>query len=503
MKQKNGKWQKLIKFRIDVDYQYPSRIRSFIYTATGLKTSMEYLRNSKIIARMINESPEEVKASWFFTPKTNPDKETLKLLDNTRHEIGLHVVNNPYREWKQLEKVTGRQINYYTIHGTARLLARIMWRRWKTLKIPPEFPLQSFHQFPTKGLDIICYSHPVEQALRIAEDSIKKGQVLHFHPIWLFQRGKMNQRGPVYEALRRILEVDKELETVALQRKFFFTIARDAQEYERDIIPTDEFVAKLREQGADIFTFIERKWCFKIQAPSKDWVRAEDNLALLRVTSYQDWWKTVGKKTRNMVRKAEKSGITTQTAEPSEKLAEGMWRIYNETPIRQGRGFPHYGISLDSVMKGLYSSRECTYIGAYFQEELVGFAQLVYGDNIALISQILSLQKHWDKAVNNALVAKAVEVCAVKLVPWLMYARMGNHPSLDNFKQSNGFTKFAVTRYYIPLTKKGKIATRLGMHIEIKDALPTSIKYPLIPIYNWISRTKTNIRLKLKRKKVK
>lgn len=309
----------------------------------------------------------------------------------------------------------------------------------------------------------------------------------------------MNRRGPVYKALRKLLQVDKELETVAIRRKLFFTVARDMHEYERDIVPKQEFIAKLREQGADIFTFIERKWCFKIHAPPKDWVGAKDNIALLRVTSYQDWWEIVGKKTRNMVRKAEKSGIRTEIAEPNEKLAKGLWRIYNETPIRQGRSFPHYGVTLDTVNKGLYSSRECTYIGAYFQEELVGFEQLVYGENIALISQILSLQKHWDKAVNNALVAKAVEVCADKAVPWLMYARMGNHPSLDNFKKSSGFTKFPITRYYIPLTKKGKIATKLGVHIEIRDALPTSIKYRLLPIYNWISRTKMLIRLRLRK----
>jgi hypothetical protein len=72
-----------------------------------------------------------------------------------------------------------------------------------------------------------------------------------------------------------------------------------------------------------------------------------------------------------------------------------------------------------------------------------------------------------------------------------MYGRMGNHPSLDRFKQNHGFTKFSLTRYYVPLTAKGRIAAKLGLHREFKDALPQSIKYKLIPVYNWISRTKT------------
>ena len=55
----------MIKLRIDVDYAYPSRIKSFIYTALNLKGGRDYLKNSKTLARMINESPEEVKAYWF------------------------------------------------------------------------------------------------------------------------------------------------------------------------------------------------------------------------------------------------------------------------------------------------------------------------------------------------------------------------------------------------------------------------------------------------------
>jgi len=102
--------------------------------------------------------------------------------------------------------------------------------------------------------------------------------------------------------------------------------------------------------------------------------------------------------------------------------------------------------------------------------------------------------------VNNALVAKAVEVCAATGVPWLMYGRMGNHPSLDTFKQSNGFSKFTINRYYVPLTRKGRIAARLGLQREAKDALPKSLKGALIPLFNWISRTKVQVKKKLEKR---
>jgi hypothetical protein len=496
----NGKT--LIKLRVDVDYPYPSRVRSFIYTSLGMRMGKDYLKNSKIVAKMINESTKEVKAYWFFTKKTIPDQELLELLDDRKHEIALHIVNDPYKELKLLEETTGRRVKYYTIHGIDRLLARMMWKRWKTeaIEISHGFPLQSFYQFPTLGLDVVCYTYDTEQAINIAKIHVARGHVLHIHPIWLFQRGKINHRGPFYEALRRILDVDKELENLALRKKIFFTIASDGKEYEKDAVPTEKFIENLRKRGADIFTFIERKWCSTIPNPQKYWLKASDNIALLEITSYDDWWNKIGKKTRNMVRKAEKSGIQTKMTEPNEKLAEGIWKIYNETPIRQERAFPHYGTPLNAVKEGILSSQNCTFIGAYFQDELAGFIQLVHGDNITVISQILSLQKHWDKAVNNALIAKAVEVCADKRIRWLMYGRMGNHPTLDAFKQNNGFSQFSLTRYYIPVTRKGKIATKLGLHREVKDVLPTSIKYPLIPVYNWISRNKMKIKLGLKQK---
>jgi hypothetical protein len=178
-----------------------------MYTALGIRTSREYLRNPKIVAGMINKSTRKIKAYWFFTPKTIPDKELAEMLDNPKHEVALHIVNDPYTELRNMEQETGKKIKYYTIHGTAHLLARIMWRRWKSKapKIPENFPLQSFHQFPTTGIDSLCYLYPAEQAKRMTEDAIKEGNVIYFHPIWLFQRGKMNCRGPFYHILKGIL----------------------------------------------------------------------------------------------------------------------------------------------------------------------------------------------------------------------------------------------------------------------------------------------------------
>ena len=87
----------MIKLRIDVDYPYPSRTKSFLCVALRIKSkkAKDYLKNARIIAKMINESPKEVKAYWFFTPYTIPDKKLLDLLNPEKHEVALHVANNP------------------------------------------------------------------------------------------------------------------------------------------------------------------------------------------------------------------------------------------------------------------------------------------------------------------------------------------------------------------------------------------------------------------------
>ena len=225
---------------------------------------------------------------------------------------------------------------------------------------------------------------------------------------------------------------------------------------------------------------------------------------MLEIKSYDDWWQEIGKKTRNIVRKAEKSGIKVSIVEPSDKLAEGIWKIYNETPIRQGRAFTHYGESLQTVKKNIHDEKNNTFISAYIGEELVGFIQLAYGDQIAIVSNLLSMQVHWDKSVNNALLAKAVEVCASKGQKWLMYGRMGNHPSLDKFKGNNGFAKVKIARYYIALSRKGRLAIRLGLQKELRDSLINSqntLKDPLISASNWASRTKVKLKLQLRKLK--
>ena len=188
----------MIKLRIDVDYPYPSRAKSFLYLALGIKKrkSKNYLKNAKIIAKMINDSPKEVMAYWFFTPYTIPDSDLLDLLNPDKHEVALHIAVDPYREWKILENETNRTVTYYTIHGTPRLVAQLLWGRkigQSQAKVPSDFPLKSFHEFATASLDSVRYYHSFEETKKEAEERSDQNQVLSIHPEWLFKRGEKNQ----------------------------------------------------------------------------------------------------------------------------------------------------------------------------------------------------------------------------------------------------------------------------------------------------------------------
>jgi hypothetical protein len=153
--------------------------------------------------------------------------------------------------------------------------------------------------------------------------------------------------------------------------------------------------------------------------------------------------------------------------------------IYNESPVRQGKPFWHYGKDFETVkkMNGTYLDKS-EFIGAYFNDELIGFIRLLYGNNSARMVQVLSKIEHRDKAPTNGLVAKAVEICAHKHVGYLIYERWTDS-SLGDFKRNNGFQKIELPRYYIPLNTKGTIALKLGLHHGVAEILPDTLKRSL------------------------
>jgi hypothetical protein len=231
------------------------------------------------------------------------------------------------------------------------------------------------------------------------------------------------------------------------------------------------------EGGPDILTFSQR---LPDLAPKYAYKMELDSIAALPIRNYSFWWeKQIERAARNKVRKAQKKGVVVRLTDFDDRLVDGMTSIFNETPIRQGRHFLHYGKDFETVKRQFsrYLFREEIF-GAYLGEELVGFVMLADAGKYGFLGQIISKIAHRDLAPTNALLAKAVERCTEKGFPYLVYARWLDD-SLGDFKRSNGFQKFDLPRYFVPLTPKGKLALKLGLHRGWKEAVPKQLRKPL------------------------
>lgn len=239
------------------------------------------------------------------------------------------------------------------------------------------------------------------------------------------------------------------------------------------------FISELKQlRLADIFTFEQK---LPHTEPRFSYFWEKDNLAVLKIEGFKHWWNAqIGNDARRMVRKAQKQGVVTKVVSLTDELVTGIKDIYDEVPMRQGKPFWHYRKDFETVKaeNSTYPDRS-VFIGAYHNDELIGFDKLFYNGDRAAQIQLVSKMRDRDKAPTNALIAKAVEYCAGNGIAHLVYGKFsyGNrsHDSLQDFKKRNGFQKVELPRYYIPLTWKGKLALRCKLHKGLLELLPGSL----------------------------
>jgi hypothetical protein len=241
----------------------------------------------------------------------------------------------------------------------------------------------------------------------------------------------------------------------------------------------EPIIEGLRKSGAraDLFTFMQR---LPDTFPQHSYPMIWDNFAVIPITTFDSWWNhQIGFKARNKAKQAEKKGVVLREVPFDDKLARGIWEIYNETPVRQGRKFPHYGKDLETVKREAATFLESSiFIGAFLDEKLIGFVKLTSDETAtqAGLMHIISMLQHRDKAPTNALVAKAVRACADRSIPNLVYSNFayGNkqRDSLSDFKERNGFQRIDLPRYYVPLTTLGRLALGFGLQRRMIDYFP-------------------------------
>ncbi len=234
----------------------------------------------------------------------------------------------------------------------------------------------------------------------------------------------------------------------------------------------------------DLFTFLQR---LPDSKPRFSHPVELDNLAVIDVDSFDHWWNhQIRSYPRNRARQAEKKGVQLREVSFDDNLVKGIWRIYNESPIRQGIPFRHYGKDVQTIYREEATFLDSSvFIGAYLGEELIGFVKLVADETRtqANMMNIVSMLKHKDKAPTNALIAHSVRACANQGIRHLVYQSFsyGNKQSdtLSHFKEVNGFRKVMLPRYFVPFTPLGRLAFQLKMHRRFVDCIPNSVSAKL------------------------
>lgn len=273
-----------------------------------------------------------------------------------------------------------------------------------------------------------------------------------------------------------ILVLNKEI----VQTGKLVKIAKIKEEWDEDVENPESLIEKMKHirPKIDIFTFMQR---LPESKQKYDYYMEWDNVAAIPITTYDNWFtKQVKKQARNKIKKSQKEVVVVKKVDFNDDFIKGIMEINNESLIRRGRPFSHYGEDYNTVKKenGSFLDR-ADFIGAYYKDELIGFVKIVYAGRFARTMGIISKIKHREKAPTNALISKAVEICAKKRVPFLVYGRAtyGNKKksTLSDFKRYNSFKKIDLPRYYVPLSVKGNIAIKLKLHHSAIEMLPEKL----------------------------
>jgi hypothetical protein len=283
---------------------------------------------------------------------------------------------------------------------------------------------------------------------------------------------------------------------LVLQRRFSFKIARFSLNtailplYDVDF--SSETLNRIRYSGADLFSWVDRS--FLDRESDRSWqekliVRdGVETIALLRLRTFQEWLEASGKqmrKVRNMLRKAQKSGVQVHEIDLgfiNGDIVDSIYRIYHDTPIRQGRRYVGYTTTRADLQRRFGNLTNSLLVGAFLEKSMIGFAHIILGDMVASVRSILSLEQYMGMGSNNAMLAFAIESLCSRMIRFLTYARMGYQPGLDMFKKDNGFKRVVLRTHHLALSSRGALATRLNMYRDIPFSAETFRL--LLPMYN-------------------
>lgn len=301
----------------------------------------------------------------------------------------------------------------------------------------------------------------------------------------------MDEKGIVCQETVRYKGEPTRFDVVRVNDQSFFVhggfvktagLRKDKDEWQQDVQNPEHVIQALKNcsKKIDLFRFWQR---IPESEPKFSYYKEWRDIAAIPITTFKHWWeKQVAPSVRNKIRKAQKFGVSCSEVQFDENFLAGVMEIYRQSPVRRGKLFWHYNRSIESVRQGLTADLdEAILIGAYHGEDLLGFIKLLLADRYAMIVLILDKLAERNKAPMNSMIAKAVEVCADRKIPFITYTtwRRGDQAK---FQESNGFVKIRVPEYFVPLTFRGRAALAAGLHKGVKGALPEQLLVWLIEL---------------------
>ena len=253
----------------------------------------------------------------------------------------------------------------------------------------------------------------------------------------------------------------------------------------------EAFVSQVKhtQLNADIFTFAQK---LPEVVPKYKYRTEWDSAAVIPITSYSEWFeKRAEYDVRKAVKRANRLGVVVRLAEFDDAFVEGVCRIYNESPTRQGRAFWHYQKSFNDVKdeSATYSERS-VFIGAYYNEELIGFVKMVRVGPIARTLHVISEKKHFDKKPTNALIAKTVEICELSGLSHLVY---GTYASGDRIQASEWIRRGIGAAVSHPSDAKGKNRAQMEPSPPNGSTAPGGSDHPTAEGSRTVVRTESSV----------
>jgi len=283
---------------------------------------------------------------------------------------------------------------------------------------------------------------------------------------------------------------DKEIKVIGK----FVKIAKLKEEWDEDIDNPEIFVKQLKNSGvkADIFTFMQR---LPESKPKYNYYMEWDSIAAIPITSYDNWInKQVVQNSRKKIGYAKRKGVEIKLCDFNDELVNNILDIYHETPIMQGKPNRQYHTDFETAKKlnATFLDR-AQFIGAFYNDELIAYIKLVSAGKFMRTMGILAKMAHRNKGPMNLLIAKAVEICVEKKMPYLIYAKYNygkrGNETLKEFKKNLGFESIILPRYYIPLNAWGSLMIKLNLHNNVIDLLPEKFIRMLLQLRsNWYAR---------------